>query len=141
MGMNVVAKIRQATRRKYTAEEKIRIVLEGLRGEIPISELCRRDGRPNFKEAHYKVWRAEEIVIDSTPRAHAYSALIASKSGPVVSKFAVPLIRKPVPGPSLPATSRLPSVITTRGSLDMLASVLCMYPAGISILSPAENRT
>ena len=44
MGMNVVAKIRQATRRKYTAEEKIRIVLEGLRGEIAISELCRREG-------------------------------------------------------------------------------------------------
>jgi len=40
----VVAKIRQATRRKYTAEEKIRIVLEGLRGEIAISELCRREG-------------------------------------------------------------------------------------------------
>jgi len=44
MGMNAVAKIRQATRRKYTAVEKIRIVLEGLRGEIPISELCRREG-------------------------------------------------------------------------------------------------
>lgn len=44
MGMNVVAKIRQATRKKYTTEEKIRIVLEGLRGEIPISELCRREG-------------------------------------------------------------------------------------------------
>ena len=44
MGMNVVAKIRQATRSKYTAEEKIRIVLEGLRGEIPVSELCRRGG-------------------------------------------------------------------------------------------------
>ncbi len=43
MGMNVVAKIRQATRRKYTAEERIRIVLEWLRGEIPISELCRRE--------------------------------------------------------------------------------------------------
>jgi transposase-like protein len=43
MGMNVVAKIRQATRRKYTAEEKIRIVLEGSRGEIAISELCRRE--------------------------------------------------------------------------------------------------
>jgi transposase len=42
--MNVVAKIRQATRKKYTAEEKIRIVLEGLRGEIAISELCRREG-------------------------------------------------------------------------------------------------
>jgi len=44
MGMNVVAKIRQATRKRYTAEEKIRIVLEGLRGEIAISELCRREG-------------------------------------------------------------------------------------------------
>jgi transposase len=32
------------TRRKFPAEEKIRIVLEGLRGEIPISELCRREG-------------------------------------------------------------------------------------------------
>jgi hypothetical protein len=32
MGMNVVVKIRQATRMKYTTEEKIRIVLEGLRG-------------------------------------------------------------------------------------------------------------
>ena len=40
----MVAKIRQATRKKYTAEEKIRIVLEGLRGEIAISELCRREG-------------------------------------------------------------------------------------------------
>ena len=44
MGMKVVAKIRQATRRKYTSEEKIRIVLERLRGEIAISELCRREG-------------------------------------------------------------------------------------------------
>ena len=44
MHKNVVAQIRKATRRKYSAEEKIRIVLEGLRGEIPISELCRREG-------------------------------------------------------------------------------------------------
>ena len=40
----MVAKIRQETRKKYAAEEKIRIVLEGLRGEITISELCRREG-------------------------------------------------------------------------------------------------
>jgi len=33
--------IRRATRRKYSAEEKIRIVLEGLRGEESIAELCR----------------------------------------------------------------------------------------------------
>ena len=34
--------IRRKTRRKHTSEEKIRIVLEGLRGEQGISELCRR---------------------------------------------------------------------------------------------------
>lgn len=41
---NVVAQIKKATRRKFSADEKIRIVLEGLRGEIPISEICRREG-------------------------------------------------------------------------------------------------
>ena len=41
---NVVREIRRATRRKFSAEEKIRIVLEDLRGAIPIIELCRREG-------------------------------------------------------------------------------------------------
>lgn len=41
---NVVTQIRKATRRKFSAEDKIRIVLEGLRGEISISELCRKEG-------------------------------------------------------------------------------------------------
>ena len=36
--------IRRATRKQYSAEEKIRIVLEGLRGEYSIAELCRREG-------------------------------------------------------------------------------------------------
>ena len=44
MHKNIVTQIRKATRKKYSAEEKIRIVLEGLRGEIPISELCCREG-------------------------------------------------------------------------------------------------
>ncbi len=39
-----VRDIRRRTRKKYSAEEKIRIVLEGLRGEMSISELCRREG-------------------------------------------------------------------------------------------------
>ena len=39
-----VRDIRRATRRHYSAEEKIRIVLEGLRGEDRIAELCRREG-------------------------------------------------------------------------------------------------
>lgn len=36
--------IKRKTRKKYSAEEKIRIVLEGLRGEVSIAELCRREG-------------------------------------------------------------------------------------------------
>ena len=39
-----VRDIRRATRKRYSAEEKIRIVLEGLRGEDSIAELCRREG-------------------------------------------------------------------------------------------------
>ena len=43
-----VRDIRRHTRKKYSAEEKIRIVLEGLRGEDSVAELCRREGiNPN----------------------------------------------------------------------------------------------
>lgn len=41
---SVVRDIRRKTRKKYSSEEKIRIVLEGLRGEVSIAELCRREG-------------------------------------------------------------------------------------------------
>ena len=52
----VVRDIRRETRHKYSAEEKIRIVLEGLRGEDSIAELCRREGiNPNM---YYK-WSKE----------------------------------------------------------------------------------
>ena len=40
----LVKNIRRATRRHHSAEEKIRIVLDGLRGESSIAELCRREG-------------------------------------------------------------------------------------------------
>src|ERR1044071_3437123 len=40
----VVKQIRRVTRRQFSAEEKIRIVLSGLRGEDSIAELCRREG-------------------------------------------------------------------------------------------------
>jgi len=51
-----VREIRRKTRKKYSAEEKIRIVLEGLRGEGTIAELCRREGiHPNM---YYK-WSKE----------------------------------------------------------------------------------
>ena len=40
----LVKNIRRATRKHYSAEEKIRVVLDGLRGESSIAELCRREG-------------------------------------------------------------------------------------------------
>ena len=42
-----VKDIRRKTRRKFSSEEKIRIVLDGLRGEYSIAELCRREGINN----------------------------------------------------------------------------------------------
>ncbi len=39
-----VREIRRKTRRRFSAEEKIRIVIEGLRGEESIASLCRREG-------------------------------------------------------------------------------------------------
>ena len=52
----VVKDIRRATRKQYSAEEKIRIVLDGLRGEYSIAELCRREGIP--ESLHYS-WSKE----------------------------------------------------------------------------------
>ena len=40
----LIRKVRQATRRRYSAEEKIRIVMEGIRGDDSVSDLCRREG-------------------------------------------------------------------------------------------------
>ena len=41
---SVVKEIRRKTRRRFSAEEKIQIVLEGLKGESSVAELCRREG-------------------------------------------------------------------------------------------------
>jgi len=58
----LVKNIRRKTRQSYSAEEKIRIVLAGLRGEESISALCRREGiaesylklpqRPDLRQCH-----------------------------------------------------------------------------------------
>jgi transposase len=52
----LVKDIRRATRKHYSAEEKIRIVLEGLRGEETIAELCRREG---IAQSLYYKWSKE----------------------------------------------------------------------------------
>ena len=52
----VVRDIRRATRRRFSAEEKIRIVLGGLRGEDSIAELCRHEG---IAQSLYYSWSKE----------------------------------------------------------------------------------
>ena len=52
----VLKDIRRATRRHFSAEDKIRIVLDGLRGEDSIAELCRKEG---IAQSLYYVWSKE----------------------------------------------------------------------------------
>ena len=56
--------LRRQTRRHYSAEEKIRIVLEGLRGEENISELCRREG---IAASMYYGWSKEFDTARAAP--------------------------------------------------------------------------
>jgi len=53
---NTVKNIRRNSKKKYSAEEKIRIVLEGLRGEMSIAELCRQEG---INQNSYYKWSKE----------------------------------------------------------------------------------
>jgi transposase len=53
---NTVRNIRRNSRKRYSGEEKIRIVLEGLRGEESVAELCRREG---ISESVYYRWSKE----------------------------------------------------------------------------------
>ena len=59
----VVRDIRRKTRRKHSTEEKIRVVLEGLRGEESIAALCRREG---IAESLYYSWSKEFLEARET---------------------------------------------------------------------------
>jgi transposase len=53
---STVRQIRRKTRKKYSAEDKIRIVIEGLRGEATVAELCRKEG---ISQSLYYSWSKE----------------------------------------------------------------------------------
>ena len=63
-----VRNIRRKTRKKYSAEEKIRIVLDGLRGETTITELCRQEG---INQNLYYKWSKE--FLEAGKQRHAGS--------------------------------------------------------------------
>ena len=51
-----VRRVRSATRRKYSPEEKIRIVLEGFRREVTVNDLCRREGIKPHSVSNQQKW-------------------------------------------------------------------------------------
>lgn len=53
---STVRRIRRQTRKQYSAEDKIRIVIDGLRGELSVAELCRREG---ISQSLYYKWSKE----------------------------------------------------------------------------------
>jgi len=59
---DVVKQIRKANRRKFSADQKIRIVLEGLRGEVSISEICRRE---QIVEKRKQFLKGKELTLES----------------------------------------------------------------------------
>ena len=74
----IVKNIRRATRKRHSAEEKIRIVLDGLRGEYSIAELCRREG---IAESLYYAWSKE--FLEAGRRRLAGDTARAASSGEV----------------------------------------------------------
>ena len=71
-----VRRVRRVTRRKFTPEEKVRIVLEGFRGDVRVSDLCRREGiRPNV----YYAW-LKEFMEAGKARLEADSARDATRA-------------------------------------------------------------
>src|SRR5271169_2117009 len=74
----VLKDIRRQTRRQYSAEEKIRVVLEGLRGEESIAELCRREG---IASSMYYAWSKE--FLEAGTRRLAGDTARAATSGEV----------------------------------------------------------
>ena len=75
-----VKEIKRKTRRKISAEEKIRIVLDGLRGESSISELCRREG---ISESLYYKWSKE--FMEAGKKRLAYDIQSQKTSGEVTN--------------------------------------------------------
>ena len=74
-----VKEIKRKTRRQFSAEEKIRIVLDGLRGESSISEICRREG---IAESLYYSWSKDFMEAGKS----AWLAIQPAKQRPAKSQ-------------------------------------------------------
>ena len=87
--------VRVASRRKYTPEEKVRIVLEGFRWEVAVNELCRREG---IKPGAYYAWTKdfmeagkERLTRDAVRDATRQECMSPAKVGQLRLKIADPI--------------------------------------------------
>ena len=102
----VVKDIRRATRRHYSTEDKIRIVLSGLRGEDSIAELCRKEG---IAQGLYYSWSKEFLEAGKKRLAGASGAKsLGSNLGLLAAVLAMPLDR----------ASRTSPIFSARGFED-----------------------
>jgi transposase len=79
-GESVVKDIRRRTRKKYSSEEKIRIVIDGLRGEDSISNLCRREGIPTnlyyrWSKDFLEAGKKKRLMGDTTREASSHEVV------------------------------------------------------------------
>jgi transposase len=67
----LIRKTKRATRRRFPTEEKIRVVMEGVRGEVSMAELCRREGiHPTIYYKWLRIsWRRAKRACAATPCA------------------------------------------------------------------------
>src|SRR6187431_731775 len=91
---HVVKDIRRATRRHFSAEDKIRIVLDGLRGDDSIAELCRKEG---IAQSLYYTWSKKFMEAGRTSlRPEMRRKLTRKICTPVqcqAVRFTLPLVR------------------------------------------------
>src|SRR5271157_2312912 len=97
----VIKGIRRATRRHFSAEDKIRIALEGLRGEASIAELCRREG---IVENLYYRWSKEFLEVGWS-QVHPGDGRL-QPDPPAQADRGVGVNQLPPDSPALPASTK-----------------------------------
>ena len=132
-GDKAIKDIRRATRKQYSAEEKIRIVLDGLRGEESIAELCRREG---IAESIYYKWSKE--FLEAGKRRLAGDTARAASTGEVTAlrREATAVCSGDASHPGRQDTLLRPLGMAFLGQMGQVAGLTCGYQQGRPLGGP-----